>query len=142
MSLKTSQNAGSVKGFIKTIDDQQKRKDSEKLLDLFRRITGDEGSMWGTAIIGFGAYTYKRSDGKEYQWMATGFSPRKQNLTLYIMPGYDQYQDELNRLGKHKIGKSCLYIKKLEDIDLDVLAWLITDSFKRINGSYVDYNNK
>jgi hypothetical protein len=93
-----------------------------------RDITGDEPAMWGTSIIGFGSYRYKYASGREGEWFLTGFSPRKQNLTLYIMSGFDNYDSLLSELGKYKTGKSCLYINKLDDVDMQTLRDLIEQS--------------
>ena len=128
--LKTQKNKASVAAFLASIEDERKREDSRVLLTLMQEITGDKPSMWGESIIGFGSYCYRYADGRENAWFQTGFSPRKQNLTLYIMPGFDRYEDLLRKLGKHKTGKSCLYIKRLEDVDLEVLKELVKDSVK------------
>ncbi len=126
--LKTQQNDASIDDFLAGVDHQTRRENSFEILELMREITGDQGSMWGTSIIGFGDFSYTNTTNKEYKWFKTGFSPRKQNLTLYIMDGFDSYPEILSRLGKHKIGKSCLYINKLEDVDLAVLRELIEAS--------------
>jgi hypothetical protein len=139
MTLKTSQNSASVTDFIAQVEDEQKRKDAQTLLQIFRTVTGDEGSMYGSSIIGFGSYTYTRKDGSTYDWMSTGFSPRKQNLTLYVIPGYDIVKKEMEQLGTYSIGKSCLYIKRLSDINLDILETIIKKGFEEINGKHVDY---
>ncbi len=91
-------------------------------------VTGEKGKMWGDSIIGFGSYRYTYASGREGDWMLVGFSPRKQNITLYIMSGFDNYQNLLDKLGKHKTGKSCLYINKTEDVDMDVLRHLVKQS--------------
>lgn len=129
--IKTKVNNASVTDFIKSVPDLQKQKDSFVLLKLFKEITGEKPKMWGPSIIGFGKYHYKSErSSQEGDWPLTGFSPRKQNLTLYIMSGASEYKDELKKLGKHKIsGGSCLYIKKLEDVDLKVLKQVIKHSF-------------
>ena len=111
--------------FIATVEHPVRRKDAEVLLELFERITGWEPRMWGPAIIGFGEYHYKYDRGREGDFMRTGFSPRKANMVVYIMPGYTNFDPILARLGKHKLGKSCLYINKLDDIDLTVLEELV-----------------
>jgi hypothetical protein len=111
--------------FIATVEHPVRRKDAEVLLELFERITGWEPRMWGPAIIGFGEYHYKYDSGREGDFMRTGFSPRKANMVVYIMPGYTNFDPILARLGKHKLGKSCLYINKLDDIDLTVLEELV-----------------
>ncbi|HTE57904.1 MAG TPA: DUF1801 domain-containing protein [Verrucomicrobiae bacterium] len=127
---KTKVNDGDVKQFINSVDGQKKRDDSFKLLQIFSKVTGEEPKMWGTSIIGFGQYHYKSERSKqEGDWPLTGFSPRKQNLTLYIMHGFDDYADLLQGLGKHKTSKGCLYINKLEDIDQGILEDLIKRSF-------------
>lgn len=111
--------------FIATVEHSVRRSDAETLLDLMGKVTGWEAKMWGPAIIGFGEYHYKYESGREGDFMRTGFSPRKQNMVVYIMPGYTNYDPILDRLGKHKKGKSCLYINKLADVDLEVLEELI-----------------
>lgn len=129
-TIKTLVNSASVEDFINSVDDETKKKDSLVLLDLFSKITGEKPKMWGTSIVGFGQYHYKSErSAQEGDWMLTGFSPRKQSLTLYIMPGFDNYSDLLQGLGKHKTGVGCLYINKLIDIDLGVLEKLIKQSF-------------
>ncbi len=136
--IKTKVNDASVMDFIRSVPDVQKRKDSEELLKLFSAITGEQPKMWGSSIIGFGQYHYKSERSRqEGDWMLTGFSPRKQNLSLYIMSGMDENGDLLEKLGKHKRSVGCLYINRLADIDLTVLKKLITISFasmKKLNG--------
>jgi len=122
---KTKPTATSPADFIATIDNPTRRADAETILAIMTRITGWEPRMWGPSIIGFGEYHYKYESGREGDFMRTGFSPRKANLVLYIIPGYSDYADKLARLGKHKLGKSCLYINKLADIDMDVLEEII-----------------
>lgn len=129
-ALKTQKNDASVEAFLESVDPEKRREDSKAILKMMREVTGDEPSMWGASIIGFGSYRDKYADGRENAWFQTGFSPRKQNLTLYIMPGFDRYKDLLARLGKYKTGKSCLYINKLEDVDFDVLRELVKESVK------------
>jgi len=128
--LKTQPTDQRVEDFLNTIDDEQKRSDAFAMLEFMKEITGEEPVMWGPGIIGFGSYHYKYASGREADWMLTGFSPRKNNLTLYIMQGFDNYEHHLTQLGKHKTGKSCLYVKRLEDLDLDVLRKLIAESFE------------
>lgn len=111
--------------FIATVEHPTRRSDAETLLDLMARVTGWEPKMWGPAIIGYGEYHYKYESGREGDFMRTGFSPRKQNMVVYIMPGYTDFDPILDRLGKYKKGKSCLYINKLADVDLGVLEELI-----------------
>ena len=124
--LKTKPNDGDVEAFLAAVPDAQKRSDSLVLLDLFRTVTGEAPKMWGTAIVGFGDYHYAYASGREGDWFVTGFSPRKQNLTLYCMGGYEPHGELLARSGKHKMGKGCLYINRLRDVDIDVLRGLVT----------------
>ena len=130
--LKTKVNNASVDKFLKSVKDEQVREDCYQILDIMQKATKAEPKMWGTSIIGFGSYHYKYASGREGDWMLTGFSPRMQNLTLYIMPGFDEYDDLLKKLGKHTTGKSCLYIKKIEDVDTKVLKELVTKSVKKM----------
>jgi hypothetical protein len=128
--IKTQVNDASVADFINALPDETKRQDSEVLLNLFSKVTGEQPKMWGTSIVGFGKYHYKSErSSQEGDWMLTGFSPRKQNLTLYIMNGFDDYKDLLEKLGKHKISVGCLYVNKLADVDLKVLEALVKKSF-------------
>jgi hypothetical protein len=126
--LKTQKTRASVAKFLASIEDEKKRKDSRAVLKMMKEITGDKPKMWGTAMIGFGSYHYKYASGKEGDWFLTGFSPRKQALTLYIMSGFSKYDALLKKLGKFKTGKACLYIKKLEDVHLPTLEELIRRS--------------
>lgn len=127
--LKTKVTNASVLEFIHAIDDEVKRADCLVLLDLFKKITKEEPKMWGSSIIGFGSYHYKSNrSSQEGDWPITGFSPRKQNLSLYIMPGFDSAAGLLKKLGKHSTSVACLYIKKLADVDLEVLSKIISQS--------------
>jgi hypothetical protein len=126
--LKTQKTDASVEEYLNAVEDEGKRKDSFAILDLMREVTGEEPAMWGSSIIGFGSYRYKYASGREGEWFVTGFAPRKRNLTLYIMSGFDDYDALLADLGKYKTGKSCLYVNKLEDIDLDTLRELVKRS--------------
>jgi hypothetical protein len=129
-TIKTILNDASAIDFINAVPDEVKKQDSLVLLELFSKLTGEKPKMWGTSIIGFGQYHYKsQRSSQEGDWPLVGFSPRKQNLTLYIMPGFDNYADLLAKLGKHKTSKGCLYINKLTDVDLTVLENLIKKSF-------------
>lgn len=125
MSLKTTKNDQSVEDFLNRVDDEKKRTDSFSILRLMKDVTGEEPQMWGDSMIGFGTYQYKYASGREGEWFLTGFSPRKQNLTLYIMSGFSEYETLLEKLGKYKTGKSCLYLNTLEDVNLDVLEELV-----------------
>ena len=113
--------------FITTVENPTRRADAEVMLDLMSKVTGCEPKMWGPSIIGFGRYRYRYDSGREGEFMLTGFSPRKANLVIYTMPGYDKMDEQLAELGKHRLGKSCLYVNKLTDVDLDVLEKIVTD---------------
>ncbi len=128
--LKTKQTDASVDDFLNAIPDEQTRKDCFEIVRIMKQATKSEPKMWGASIVGFGSYHYKGASGREGDWMLTGFSPRKQNLTLYIMAGFDHYDQLLKKLGKFSTGKSCLYIKKLADVDKKVLKELVTESVK------------
>lgn len=130
--LKTKLNESSVEKFLNSVEDKEKRELSFKVLELMKKITKEEPKMWGTSIIGFGTYHYKYKSGQEGDWMQVGLSPRKQAVTLYIMSGFSRYDELMNKLGKYKTGKSCLYIKKEEDIDFEVLKELVAQSVKYI----------
>jgi hypothetical protein len=134
--LKTTQNDKSVKSFLNSVIDENKRKDCREIMKLMQDITHKKPKMWGDSIVGFGSYHYKYESGREGDFFITGFSPRKQNLTIYIMPGFSGYDSVMKKLGKHKTGKSCLYIKKLDDIDRNTLKELITDSVNYMTKSY------
>lgn len=126
--LKTTPNAQNVEQFLHTIADDKKRQDSLAILELMKQVTGWEPQMWGDSIVGFGRYHYRYASGREGDWFLTGFSPRKQALTLYIMAGFGRYDSLLGKLGKFKTGQSCLYVKRLEDIDWPTLTELIAES--------------
>jgi hypothetical protein len=122
---KTQATDQSVGDFIAAIEHPTRAADARVLDDMFRSITGWQPRMWGPTIIGYGQYHYTYESGRSGDCLATGFSPRKANLSLYIMPGYADFQSILDRLGKHKIGKACLYINKLADVDLTVVEEII-----------------
>ena len=126
--LKTKKTAASVKDFLNRVPEERKRKDSFALLKLMQEVTGAKPAMWGPSIVGFGSYHYKYASGREADWPLAGFSPRKQNLTLYIMGGFRGYGELLGKLGEHKTGKACLYINRLEDVDLATLKELVRRS--------------
>lgn len=130
VELKTKVNDASVEGFLNSVTDEQKREDCFEILRLMGEVTNEEPKMWGSSIVGFGSYHYKGASGREGDWLLTGFSPRKENLTLYIMGGFDHHQDLLKKLGKHKTSVGCLYIKKLGDVDKEVLKELVAESVK------------
>ena len=126
--LKTKPNDQSVEAFLSQVEDERKRQDCYTILAIMRQVTESEAKMWGDSIVGFGSYHYRYASGREGDWFLTGFSPRKQNLTLYIMSGFSGYDSLLAGLGKYKTGKSCLYIKKIEDIDTETLKELVRQS--------------
>ena len=128
--LKTQKTKASVSAFLNAIEDDQQRKDAKTIAKIMKEVTGTVPAMWGPSIVGFGSYHYKGASGREGDWLRTGFSPRKQNLSVYIMDGFKSYGPLLKKLGKHKTSKSCLYIKRLEDVDVGVLRQLIKASFK------------
>lgn len=136
--LKTQKNKASVLKFLKAVSDPVQKQDALTLLETFKEITGKKPVMWGTAIVGFGEYHYKSERStQEGDWPLTAFSPRKQNLTVYIMPGFKGHEALLKKLGKHKIsGGSCLYIKRLSDIHLPILKKLIERGYKTMKKRY------
>jgi hypothetical protein len=131
--LKTRPTDESVEAYLKSIEHEKKRQDSFTIMNLMKEVSNTDPVMWGSSIIGFGTYNQKYASGKEAEWMKIGFAPRKQNIALYIMDGFDQYENLLEKLGKHKIGKSCLYINKLEDVDMGVLRELVEQSVAHIS---------
>lgn len=131
--LKTKKNDRDVEAFLQSVEHDKRREDSFKVLELMKRITGQEAKMWGASIVGFGSYHYKYPSGREGDWFITGFSPRKQSLTLYIMPGFERFGEYLEQLGKYRTGKGCLYINKLEDVDLGVLEELIQHVYRLLS---------
>ncbi len=133
---KTTRNNQSVVDFITSIDNEIRKKDSLQLLEILKNLTHEEPKMWGSSIVGFGNYHYKYESGREGDFFRTGFSPRKQALTLYIMSGFNQYDQLLASLGSHKTGKSCLYIKSLQQVDIKILKEMITLSLKWMREKY------
>ncbi len=134
--LKTKQTNESVVKFLNTIGDETRRKDCFEIIEIMRRVSKYEPKMWGAAIIGFGSYHYKYESGHEGDTCLIGFSPRKKNITLYIIGGVAEHQDLLNKLGKHKTSKGCLYINKLSDIDTNILEELIKISIDFLKNKY------
>lgn len=126
--LKTQKNNASVAEYIAAIESSSRRADCERLAAIMTEVTGEQPAMWGTSIVGFGSYHYVYSSGREADWMLTGFSSRKTSLTCYIMAGFEGYSDLMAQLGPHTTGKSCLYLKKLSDVDEKVLRSLIAQS--------------
>ncbi|HEX2622681.1 MAG TPA: DUF1801 domain-containing protein [Phototrophicaceae bacterium] len=135
---KTIPNDQSVEEFLNTVADERKRTDSFTILELMKEVTGLEPKMWGSSIIGFGTYHYKYATGREGDMIMAGFSPRKQNLTIYNMGGFVEDDELLNKLGKHTVGGGCLYIKRLDDVDLPTLKNLIAESIKRVREQHPD----
>ncbi|QQX82126.1 DUF1801 domain-containing protein [Shewanella sp. KX20019] len=134
--LKTQPTNADVNAFIAQKVDGQKLQDCKVLLNLLTKLTGQTATMWGTSIIGFGQYHYKYASGREGDWPLVGFSPRKNGITVYIMNGFSDYEALLAKLGKYKIGKSCLYIKSLSGIDIEVLSCIIVDSIEKMTNIY------
>jgi hypothetical protein len=133
---KTKATNASVEEFIHAIDDERKRNDSLAILEIMEEVTGLKAHMYGDTIIGFGSYHYKYASGHEGDAPLAGFSPRKQNLTVYFTGGFENYEEELKKLGKHSLGKVCLYIKRLSDVDLPTLRAMIEKSFKLAKEEY------
>jgi hypothetical protein len=130
--LKTKRTKASVDAFLAKIADEGRRKDCKTLVRILKKATGAKPEMWGPSIVGFGSYHYKYESGREGDWFLSGFSPRKQDLTLYLMGGFEGRGDLLAKLGKHKTGRACLYVKRLSDVDLAVLQELATESVKTL----------
>ena len=128
--LKTKKNTASVEAFLKKIKDKQKQADSFAVMDMFKKITGEKPTMWGTSIIGFGNVHLKYDSGRELDWMKIGFSPRAQNLTLYVLCNSKEQNELLKKLGKHKTGQSCLYINKLNEVNTEVLQKIIEKGYE------------
>jgi len=132
---KTRPTDKSVIDFLNGVDHKTRREDGFALLEMMETLTGEDAVLWGSSIVGFGSYHYKYESGREGDMPCVGFSPRKQSMTLYIMPGFDDYDDMLAKLGKHKIGKSCLYVNKLADVDDNVLRNLIKHSYEHMKAT-------
>lgn len=133
---KTQATSQDVVEYLNTIEDDQKRADAFKVKDLMTRLSGHPAKMWGSSIVGFGTYHYKYDSGREGDFLRVGFAPRKANLVLYIMSGFSTYESLLEELGKHKTGKSCLYIKRLSDIDDSILEEIINQSLAYMAEKY------
>ena len=131
--IKTKVTTNSVEDYLNALKDEAQKKDSFVLLSLFKKITKEEPKLWSHGAIGFGEYTYKSKSGQTGNWYPTGFSPRKQNISILLMGGFDHNQDLLKKLGKHKTGAGCLYINSLADVDKKVLEELIKSNLKRFN---------
>jgi hypothetical protein len=133
---KTQFNDASVEAFLDAVPDARKRRDAYAILEMMRDVTGEEPRMYGASIVGFGKYHYKYDSGREGDFILTGFSPRKQNLTLYLMGGFENDEEVRGRLGKHKVGKSCLYINKLDDVNEEVLREMVQRSVEQVRAMY------
>jgi hypothetical protein len=129
---KTKQTDASVEAFLTAVVNEKRRDDCRAVMEIMTEITGEEPKMWGSSLIGFGSYHYKYASGQEGDWPITAVSPRKQSLTLYIMSGFDRHEELMGKLGKYKTGKSCLYVNKLEDVDLPTLRTLIAESVEHM----------
>ncbi len=125
---KTQRNDGDVMAYLESVANKRRREDSLVVLKMMEEVTGEPAEMWGTSIVGFGSYHYKYESGREGDFMLAGFAPRKQALTLYIMGGHDRHEELYAKLGKHRTGSSCLCINKLDDVDLDVLREIVSES--------------
>ena len=134
--LKTKQNDGSVDAYLSSVANEKRRTDATEVMHIMARVTGFEPKMWGTSIIGFDSYHYKYKSGQEGDWPITAVSARKQALSVYIMPGLKAYADLMGKLGKYKNGVSCLYINKLENVDLGILEELIIRSVADMRERY------
>ncbi|HMB70372.1 MAG TPA: DUF1801 domain-containing protein [bacterium] len=133
--LKTQRTDASVEDFLDGVEDADRREDCRTLVRIMKKVTGSAPAMWGSSIVGFGSYRYRYASGRQGEWFLTGFSPRKRDLTLYIMAGFSRYEDLLAKLGKHRHGKSCLYVKRLADIDRKALEALVAASVKHLKAS-------
>ena len=133
--LKTQPHGGSVEAFLGSVENERRREDAFTVLELMKRVTGEEPVMWGPSMVGFGGYHYKYESGREGDWFVAGFSPRARALTLYIMSGFSKHDELMAKLGKHKTGKGCLYINKLDDVDMEVLEELIRRSVDHVSTS-------
>jgi len=135
-ALKTQPNTGSVATFFTSIKDPVRRKECRAVARIMQKATGTKPTMWGSSVVGFGSYDYKYDSGTKGTWFLTGFSPRKQNLTLYLMAGAKRFPDLAAKLGKHTTGVSCVYIKRLDDVDLNVLARIVKASVQETKRSH------
>ena len=133
---KTKQNDASVEKFLAQVEDETKRADTQTIVEMMGEITGYPATMWGASIIGFGKYVYHYKSGRSGEWSLVGVSPRARNISVYIMPGFGNYDDLMARLGKHKTGRSCLYINRLADVDTEVLRELISKSVDYMKEKY------
>lgn len=135
-ALKTRPGDAGVDAFLDSVDNENRREDARRVVAMMQRVTQEPPRMWGDRIVGFGSYHYRYASGREGDWPLVGLSPGKRNLTLYIMPGFDDYQTLLARLGKHRTGKSCLYLNKLQGIDMRALEDLVRQSVADMRRRY------
>jgi hypothetical protein len=135
--MKTTKSTASVADFLASVADPARRADAEAVCALMAEVTGEPPTMWGSSIVGFGTYHYRYATGREGDWPAVGLSPRKQALTIYISAGFDRYEELLGRLGPHSTGKSCLYLKRLADVDQEALRGLVDGGFRQLHGTTV-----
>lgn len=135
-ALKTQPTAESVKGFLSSVEPERRRRDAFRTEEMMRRATGLEPVMWGSSIVGYGRYRYKRADGSRHGWFLTGFSPRKASLTVYIIPGFRMFERRLARLGPHRRSVSCLYIASLEKVDFGELSAIVSESVEWVRSKY------
>ena len=136
VELKTKATDVSVKAFLDAVEHPTRKADGFELLEIMKEVTHEKPVLWGTSIIGFGSYHYKYASGREGDWFKVGFSPRKRSLTIYLAPGLDDINDLREELGKHRVGKGCLYINKLSDVDTDVLKQIIKKSIEVLENRY------
>lgn len=134
--VKTSKKDASVTAYLKSIEDRRKRADAKKIAAMMRKATGASPRMWGSSIVGYGSYHYRYESGREGEWMLTGFSARKQSLVVYVMSGFRAFTALMKRLGRYKTGKSCLYIKTLDDVDMKILQTIIERSVRLMRRRY------
>ncbi|MGD2067259.1 MAG: DUF1801 domain-containing protein [Gemmatimonadota bacterium] len=134
--VKTRRNDGDVEAFLDGVENERRRQDCREVVAMMREVTGEEPAMWGDSIIGFGSYHYRYESGREGDWFLAGVSPRKQALTLYVMAGFERYDELMELLGKHRTGKSCLYVNRLDDVDREVLRTLVRASVDHMRSRY------
>lgn len=136
MAIKTRKNKSSVTSFVDGVENAKRREDCRIVMKIMKEVTGKRPAMWGTSIIGYGAYRYTNTTGVENEWPLVGLSPRKNELVVYIMPGFSKYPDIMSTLGKYRTGKSCLYIRNLDNIRLDSLKRLVARSVADMKKNY------